>query len=273
MNRRLRESAEQIRDEWQQHAAHGGAAPGGWMTIAGTQLAEQLPTTSIRSLTEALSADELSLIVEPRADRQLDQHLDTGRVAAECEAAGASALSIVTSSSFGGGTFADLADARAACELPIVARDVIVHPLQLAAARAGGADAVMIPVWAFVGFDLPGELCLDELVVRANRLGLEVVASVRTQEELEHALDAEPDVLNIDNRDEDDRIDVDRTLDLLAAVPVGTPVISESVARGEEVAHLHRAGVDGLLLDEGHVEHGLTAAITRFRELTLDEQR
>jgi indole-3-glycerol phosphate synthase len=99
---------------------------------------------------------------------------------------------------------------------------------------------------------------------------MEIVLSVCTGDELDLALAYDADALNIDNRDDDGHVDVDRTFELLAAVPVGWPVISESVASASEVARLHRAGVDALLLDEGHLDSGLTNALAVFADLTLD---
>ncbi|MBC7643573.1 MAG: hypothetical protein H7123_00500, partial [Thermoleophilia bacterium] len=215
------------------------------------------------------------LIVEPKratAHRGvINEGLDAADIARECEAAGAAAISIVTESELSAGSTADLAAARAPCSLPLLARDIVVHPLQILDLRACGADAIFLPVEAFLDADdLDPDEELPALVLAAQRMGMEVVLSVHSSEQLEIALEAECDVLNIDNRTSSGKVDVERTLDLLAEVPVGTTVISESVARAEEVARLHRAGVDGLLLDEGHLEHGLTAALHVFADLTLD---
>ena len=38
----------------------------------------------------------------------------------------------------------------------------------------------------------------------------------------------------------------------------------------DQVAKLHRAGVDALLLDEGHIDTGLTSALAVYADLTLD---
>jgi indole-3-glycerol phosphate synthase len=99
---------------------------------------------------------------------------------------------------------------------------------------------------------------------------MEVVLSVQNDEELAFALETDVDVLNIDNRGEDGRVDVERTFELLADVPAGWPVISESIAAIDQVPKLHRAGVDALLLDEGHLETGLAHALAVYADLTLD---
>ena len=66
------------------------------------------------------------------------------------------------------------------------------------------------------------------------------------------------------------RLDVERTFELLADVPAGWPVISESIATIDQVARLQRAGVDALLLDEGHVDTGLAHALAVYAGLSLD---
>ena len=228
-----------------------------------------------RSLLEALSADDLALVVEPkRATARrgtINPDLDLEALVRECEQAGAAAISIVTEPELSGGAVADLVAARRACQLPLLARDFVVDVRQVYELRAAGADALFVPVFPFVDSDdLPSGQQLGDIAEAALRLNMELVLSVRTEEELECALEADPDALNIDNRDDDGRIDVERTFDLLAAVPVGKPVISESVADGREVARLHRAGVDGLLLDEGHLDTGLANALAVFADLSLD---
>jgi indole-3-glycerol phosphate synthase len=261
MNARQREIVEELRRRYAELAGEPrpeGDAPAGW-----------------RSLGEALSEDALALVVEPkRATARrgtINPALDVAAVVRECQAGGAAAISVVTEPQLSGGSLADLVAARGACELPLLARDFVVDVRQVHELRSAGADALFIPVMVFDDVDdlRPGQR-LDDIVDSAMALGMEVVLSVCNEDELELALAADPDVLNIDNRADDGRIDVERTFELLAAVPAGKAVISESVARGEEVARLHRAGVDGLLLDEGHLDTGLTNALAVFHDLTLD---
>jgi indole-3-glycerol phosphate synthase len=235
----------------------------------------------VRSLTEVLSADELTLIVEPKRATmkrgRINPQLDVAQVAAECETAGASAICVVTEPRLSSGDIEDVRAARGACGMPIIARDFIVDARQVAELRMVGADVVMSPAQAYVGrrsdeasVDEPALDALDTIVRTAHQLGMEFVLSVRSDEELAFALDTDADALNIDNRGDDGLVDVERTFDLLAQVPVGWPVISESIATLEQVPKLHRAGVDALLLDEGHLDTGLTSALAVYAALTSD---
>lgn len=265
MNQREKRAIEQARERWGDDVP-AGAAPA-------DDHGHDAPGT--RSLSEALSEARLGLIVEPKratAERGIiNADLDLVAVARECDAAGATALSIVTEPTLSQGSVADLRAARSACDLPLLARDYVVHPRQVHELRAAGADALVLPVVAFLeAGDLEPELSLAALVRLSYELGMEVVASVRTEEELEAALEADAEIINIDNRDDRGNVDVERTLDLLAQVPVGTAVISESIASADEVAQLHRAGVDALLLDEGHIETDLANALAVYADLALD---
>lgn len=256
------------------HYADAAQRDGGDLTPLRERAAS---TAGVRSLTEMLSEDRLGLIVEPKpASEAADDIADLVR---ECEAAGACAISIVTDGVLSSGDPAILRHARAACSLPLIARDFVVDARQVYELRACGADALLIPAFAHVGRTIPdGEMhlhvdrtdTLTAIVSAAHEVGMEVVMSVRTEEELELAVRSDADALNVDNRLEDGTIDSERTFDLLADVPVGWPVISESIASAAQVAKLHRAGVDALLLDEGHAEAGLTSALAVFADLTLD---
>ena len=71
-------------------------------------------------------------------------------------------------------------------------------------------------------------------------------------DELEAALEVDADVIGINNRDlEDFTVDITRTFDLLADVPAGKTVVSESgIVFREQIEELERVGVDAVLVGE-----------------------
>ena len=77
--------------------------------------------------------------------------------------AGASMISVLCDTSFFDGAFAHLAEARAACELPLLCKEFVIDESQLDAAVAYGADAVLLIVRCL------SEERLNELTLRRAR--------------------------------------------------------------------------------------------------------
>ena len=73
-----------------------------------------------------------------------------------------------------------------------------------------------------------------------------------TSEELEVALEIDADLIGINNRDlQDFSVDISKTFDLLADVPAGKTVVSESgIVYREQIEELERVGVDAVLVGE-----------------------
>jgi len=162
------------------------------------------------------------------------------------ERGGACAISVLTEESGFGGSLADLSEARAATELPILRKDFIVDAYQLHEARAVGADAVLLIVAALE------QSTLVALHHQARELGLEVLVEVHDETELARALSVRPALLGVNNRDlRDFSVDVGRTLHLLPGVPTGVPVVSESgIGDGRQLRELSAAGVSAVLVGE-----------------------
>jgi len=145
-----------------------------------------------------------------------------------------------------GGSLDDLREARAVTELPILRKDFTVDPYMLFEAKAAGADAVLL----VVGSLRDGELA--DLYAGARELDLDAVVEISRDDELEVALALDADVIGINNRDlEDFTVDITRTFDLLADVPAGKTVVSESgIVYREQIEELERVGVDAVLVGE-----------------------
>ena len=162
------------------------------------------------------------------------------------ERGGATALSILTDGPHFGGSLDDLREARANSDLPILRKDFTIDPYQLYEAAAAGADAVLLIV---ATLEL-GEL--ERLHAEAQGLDLDCLVEVHEADELEAALEIDADVIGINNRNLSDfSVDLSRTFDLLADVPAGKTVVSESgISSREQVEELERVGVDAVLVGE-----------------------
>ena len=202
------------------------------------------------SLREALRAPGIGVIAEfkrrsPSAGL-LRAGADAGQLARAYERGGAVALSVLTEGPHFEGSLADLCEARASSELPILRKDFVIDPYQLHEARAAGADAVLLIVAALS----PDELA--KLQGEAGELGLDALVEVHDKAELALALDAGAYLLGINNRDlRDFSVDVARTSQLMAEVPGEVTVVSESgIATAAQLAALERQGVHGVLVGE-----------------------
>ena len=203
-----------------------------------------------RPFEEALSSPGTSLIAE---HKRRSPSAGTIREGASCadivrayEAGGAAAVSILTEEANFGGSLADLAEARAATDLPILRKDFTVDPYQLYEAKVAGADAVLL----VVGSLRPDEL--GSLYALSQDLDLDAIVEVSLPEELDVALEIDADVLGINNRDlEDFSVDLQRTFDLIADVPAGKVVVSESgIHARHQIDELEQVGVDAVLIGE-----------------------
>jgi indole-3-glycerol phosphate synthase len=204
-----------------------------------------------RPFKEALAAPGISLIAEYKRRSPSAGDLPRGADPVEdivraYERGGAAALSILTDGEHFGGSLADLRAARAASDLPILRKDFILDRYQLYEAAVAQADAVLLIVAAL------GRDELAQLHDEADSLDLDCLVEVHDAEELEAALAVDTEVIGINNRDLNDfSVDLDRTFELLADVPAGKTVVSESGIRSrDQVSELERVGVDAVLIGE-----------------------
>ncbi|HEX3390990.1 MAG TPA: indole-3-glycerol phosphate synthase TrpC [Solirubrobacteraceae bacterium] len=201
-------------------------------------------------LREALARPGIGAIAEfkrrsPSAG-ELRANADVRAIARAYEQGGASAMSVLTEGDNFDGSLADLRAARAACSLPILRKDFIVDPYQLYEARAAGADAVLLIVAALDDDELAS------LHERASAMSLDVLVEVHDSDELARAAAIGAEIVGVNNRDlRDLSVDVGRTSRLLAQMPAGALVVSESgIATHEQVKELEREGVAAVLVGE-----------------------
>jgi indole-3-glycerol phosphate synthase len=203
-----------------------------------------------RPFHEALARPSTSLIAEHKRRSPSAGEIREGASVTEIvrayERGGAAALSILTEERHFGGSLADLTEARAASELPILRKDFTVDPYQLVEARAVGADAVLLVVGSLESD------ALASLYQEARALDLDALVEVHDGNELETALGIDADLIGINNRDlQDFSVDIAKTFELLADVPAGKTVVSESgIVHREQVEELERVGVDAVLVGE-----------------------
>jgi indole-3-glycerol phosphate synthase len=224
-----------------------------------------------RPFMEALSHPGTSLIAEhkrrsPSAGVIRDGASVTDVVQAY-ERGGAAAISVLTEETHFGGSLEDLYEARRATGLPILRKDFSVDLYQLYEAKVAGADAILLVVGSLRREDL------ERLHAEAQALDLDAIVEVHDEEELDCALELDVDVIGINNRNlADFTVDIQTTVDLLAAIPTGKTVVSESGIRTRgEIEELERVGVDAVLIGETLMRAPDPEAAVR--ELTRPEEQ
>ena len=214
------------------------------------ELERRVQARDDRPFAEALIRPGVSIIAEHKrrspSAGEIREGSSVGEVASAYERGGAAALSILTEGPHFGGALEDLRAARDASVLPILRKDFVVDPYQVYETAAWGADAMLLIVAALA----PDELAA--LHREARGLDLDVLVEVHSEPELEAALEVDADVIGINNRDLTDfSVDVERTHELLADVPAGKTVVSESGFHSrEQLEELERIGVDAVLVGE-----------------------
>lgn len=149
---------------------------------------------------------------------------DPAALAHAYQAAGAACLSVLTEEAWFQGQAADLHAARAAVPLPVLRKDFMVDPWQVAEARVMGADAILVILAA-----LPDGLA-TEIEAAAHDLGMDVLAEVHNAAELDRALAClTTPLIGINNRNLKTLVtDLATTETLAPQVPPDRVLVAES---------------------------------------------
>ena len=160
--------------------------------------------------------------------------------------AGATALSVLTDARFFQGALEHLAVVREAVALPLLRKDFLVDPYQVAEARAFGADCVLVIAAA-------GAATLRmELLAAAREVELDVLVEVHDAEELDWARAAGATLIGVNNRDLRTFVTrLETTEQLAPLVPPGVLLVAESgLHSGDDVRRMVRAGAHAVLIGE-----------------------
>ena len=212
--------------------------------------AQDAPRDFAAALRAKISAGRAAVIAEIKKASPsrgvLREDFDPGAIARSYADHGAACLSVLTDREFFQGLPEHLVAARAACALPVLRKDFIVDPYQVAEARAMGADCILLIVAAL------DAARMGELECAAQELGMAVLVEVHERGELESALALSTPLVGINNRNlRTFETRLETTLDLLAVVPLDRIVVTESGIMGlEDVRRMREAGVHGFLVGE-----------------------
>ena len=173
-------------------------------------------------------------------------NFDPESLAGELEAAGATALSVLTDEAFFQGSLHNLERASASAKVPCLQKDFVIDEFQLLQARAYGADAILLIVAVLSQAEL---IALSQ---KGRALGLDVLCEAHNEEELRRAVDAGSDLIGVNNRDlRTFKVDVNTGLRLAELIPQNVISVAESgIDNGADIARLRAAGYQAFLIGE-----------------------
>jgi indole-3-glycerol phosphate synthase/phosphoribosylanthranilate isomerase len=174
---------------------------------------------------------------------ELRADADPARLAAEFERAGAAAVSVLVDERFAG-TPADLAAARSASSLPLLAKGFFSEPAELEELRRLGADAALLLLRDLDDRQLRG------LLDAAAELGLDALVEAHDAAELQRAADLGAEVIGVNARDLSTfEIDRQAQLALVEQAPQDRVVVAESgISSRAQGAEAELAGADAVLV-------------------------
>lgn len=175
------------------------------------------------------------------------------------QAGGATCLSVLTDAPYFQGHEDYLIGARAACKLPVLRKDFMVDPWQVAEARAIGADAVLIIVAAL------DDGAMAEIEFAALERKMDVLVEVHSEAEMERASALKSRLIGVNNRDLKRFVtDLVTSERLSTLAPEGALLVSESgINTHADLVRLERSGIRTFLVGESLMRQQDVAAATR----------
>jgi indole-3-glycerol phosphate synthase len=186
----------------------------------------------------------------------LSSDFQPGTIARDYARGGAAALSVLTDGPFFHGSLAHLAEARAACALPVLRKDFTIGEIQVIEAAAHGADAVLLIAAILTKTEMQR---FREL---AREYDMAALVEVHNAEELARAADSGAEIIGVNNRNlHTFEVKLETSLKLAESMPAGVLKVSESgIHSAADVRRLMDAGYRAFLVGEHLMKSGDPAA-------------
>ncbi|MDR2534441.1 MAG: indole-3-glycerol phosphate synthase TrpC [Treponema sp.] len=167
-------------------------------------------------------------------------------IAQEYEAAGASAVSVLTEPEYFLGSDEYLREIAETVKIPVLRKDFILDMYQIYEAKLLGASAVLL-ICAILD-----EAALSAYIGCTHALGLSALVEAHTEEEIAQALRGGARIIGVNNRNlKTFQVDLTTSRRLRRLVPKELLFVSESgVHTREDIAALEEYGVNAVLIGE-----------------------
>lgn len=200
--------------------------------------------------------DQMSVIAEVKrkspSKGELAEIPEPAKLAVQYQSAGAKAVSVLTERRRFNGSLEDFDAVREAIDLPMLRKDFMVDEYQFYEARAHGADLVLLIVAGL------SKSQLSDYFALATELGMNSLIEVHTHDELEAAMEINPEIVGVNSRNLK-TLEVDNGVfkDLIPRIPPEIIKVAESgISKREDVAFAEQYGANVILVGEALVRAG-----------------
>lgn len=208
------------------------------------------PFTGRLDFKKTVSGEGINLIAEVKKKSPsrgiLRKDFRPVEIALDYAVAGAAALSVLTDEKFFGGSLSLIKEVKKEVSLPVLQKDFIIDEYQIYEAKSKGADAILLIA------DILSDEQMSRFLGIAKSLGMDALCEIRSEEDLEKALNAGAEIVGINNRDlHDFKVDIETTPRLIRHIPHGKIIVSESgIKTYRDVMYLKSLGVNAVLIGE-----------------------
>lgn len=199
---------------------------------------------------KALANEDISIIAEVKkaspSKGLITEDFDYVAIAKEYEAAGASAISVLTEPYFFQGHDEYLKEIAKNVKIPVLRKDFIIDEYMIYESVLMNASAILLIV------AILSDEQLKEYLVLARMLGLSAIVEAHDEQEIKRAIDAGADIIGVNNRNlKDFTVNIENSIRLSGCVDEDIVFISESgIKTKEDIARLKENNVDAVLIGE-----------------------
>lgn len=183
----------------------------------------------------------------------------------------ARAISVLTDEKYFGGSLQLLSEVKKHSSLPVLCKDFIITKYQVFEARAAQADAILLIVKSLDDEEL------SDLYATCTKLGMTAVVEVQNEEEVKRALEINPQLILVNNRNLDSlEIDLATSEKLMPLIPDSVvKVVASGIETAEDIRRLAHVSnnflIGSSLMKSGNVDEKLKELATSLDEVVEAE--